>query len=124
MTRSSAGATPRAGSRAITPLKSTNCEQCQVNVATVPLTRIDADGLVKLDLCAACAQALQPESAAVCLACGLTAADLERTGRVGCAECYEVFAAQLAPIIDECQHRPRHKVKVPGESTCCRRESG
>jgi protein arginine kinase activator len=97
-------------------LKSTNCDHCQARPASVPLTRIDADGLVKLDLCAACARALQPESAAGCLACGLTAADLERTGRVGCAECYEVFAEQLAPIIEECQHRPTHKGKVPGQT--------
>jgi protein arginine kinase activator len=92
---------------------STSCDHCQARPASVPLTRIDAGGLVKLDLCAACARALQPEGAAVCLACGLTAADLERTGRVGCAECYEVFAEQLAPIIDECQGgKVKHAGKV------------
>jgi protein arginine kinase activator len=94
-------------------LTGANCDHCQARPASVPLTRIDAGGLVKLDLCEACARDLQPECAGVCLACGLTAADLERTGRVGCAECYEVFAAQLAPVIAGCQAGPVHRGKVP-----------
>ena len=81
----------------------------------MPLTRIDAGGLVKLDLCAGCARDLQPECASVCLACGMTLAELERTARPGCPECYAVFAEHLAPIIARCQAGPRHKGKVPSD---------
>ena len=89
------------------------CTACQSREASVPLTRVDAGGLMKLDLCASCAGQLQPECASVCLACGLTLSDLERTGRPGCPECYAVFREQLAPIVADCQQGERHLGKVP-----------
>ena len=105
---------PRAGWRATTPLKSTNCEQCQAKPATVPLTRVGIEGLAKLNLCEDCAGALQEVSGSFCLACGMTLAELERTARPGCPACYTVFAEQLAAVIARCQAGSRHQGKVPG----------
>lgn len=49
-----------------------------------------------------------------CPVCGLTAQQLKKTGRVGCAHCYSVFADSLGEILRAMQKGPHHTGKVPG----------
>lgn len=48
-----------------------------------------------------------------CPACGTTLAQYERTGLVGCAECYAVFGEELMPAIARIHGRTQHTGKRP-----------
>jgi len=37
----------------------------------------------------------------VCRNCGKDFGDVRRTGKLGCSECYQTFADQLAPVIED-----------------------
>ena len=43
-----------------------------------------------------------------CTGCGLTFAQFRQTGRVGCAECYSAFEAELGPLIERAQNGGTH----------------
>lgn len=51
-----------------------------------------------------------------CEKCGASFEEIARTGKVGCAECYRTFRAQLLPVIQRIHGAARHKGKVPGGS--------
>lgn len=44
----------------------------------------------------------------VCEGCGLNYSQFKQTGRVGCAECYRCFEAELAPLIERAQNGGTH----------------
>lgn len=110
------------------------CSHCS-NPATVHLTQIVNNKIIKVDLCESCAQAkgvtdpegfsladllsktnLAPESAEpriTCPECGLTTSDFRRTGRLGCAACYQSFVPLLRPVLEDMHAGTVHKGKVP-----------
>jgi len=112
-------------------LKCSNCD----NQATVHLTQIINNKIIKVDLCESCAQAkgvTDPEGFSLadllnkshipeqegdsplqCPDCGLTNADFRRTGRLGCASCFTVFASVLRPVLEDMHVGTRHKGKRP-----------
>jgi len=49
-----------------------------------------------------------------CPACGYTLDTLNKTGRLGCAVCYEKFSASLAAALQESQKAITHAGKRPG----------
>ena len=49
----------------------------------------------------------------VCPACGLTRTEILKKGRLGCDRCYEVFAAEMLPVVVSVQHGDQHLGKVP-----------
>jgi len=49
-----------------------------------------------------------------CTLCGLTFSDLVRSGKVGCAKCYEVFADELAPTVNQLHGKAEHNGRAPG----------
>ena len=104
--------------------------------ATVRLTQIINNKIHKVDLCEACAQqkgVTDPEGFALaellekssftpqnpddeqltCPSCDYETADFRRTGRVGCATCYEVFEAQIRPVLEDMHAGTAHNGKVP-----------
>lgn len=115
------------------------CSICKENEATVHLTQIVGDKVQKVDLCEACSKqkgvndptgfsladlllglgaAEEVEHAAggsdlKCPACGFTQADFKKSGRLGCAECYQVFADGLAGLLKTMHKATRHIGKVP-----------
>lgn len=112
------------------PLK---CDLC-AKPATVHLTQIVNNKIHKVDLCEACAQAkgvtdpsgfsladlllkasLNPEPTGDvrCKTCGFTQQDFKKTGRFGCAECYEYFQILLEPVLDTMHKGVHHTGKVP-----------
>jgi len=112
------------------------CANCQKNEATVHLTEIEGNQVVKVHLCADCArskgvaipvtQALanlianlpaqeETDAAAVaCPKCGLTLADYRQSGRLGCGECYRAFSVPLGELISRLQQGESHTGKRPG----------
>lgn len=52
--------------------------------------------------------------AARCKSCGSTLNDIKRTGKVGCADCYDTFFSELMPTIRSVHGNTEHKGKRPG----------
>lgn len=51
-----------------------------------------------------------------CKLCGSGFDDIAKRGKVGCAECYELFADRLEPSIERIHNRARHIGKLPGKA--------
>lgn len=63
-----------------------------------------------------------------CPLCGATAEDISRSGRVGCAKCYEQFSDMLTPYIRRIHGNTMHAGRMPenigGEITARRKLEG
>ena len=115
------------------------CDICKKNVATVHLTQMVEGKTKKVDLCEACskekgvddptgfsladlllglgaAQEIEQASAGgeiKCPHCGFTQADFKKAGRLGCSECYKVFADGLESLLKTMHKGTKHVGKVP-----------
>ena len=115
------------------------CNICGTNEATIHLTEIVNEQMVEIHLCETCAQEKGTEFKthfnvndllsgltdlakeitgdekvlSKCSNCGLTYEEFGRTGRLGCAECYEAFSKLLIPLIKRVQHSTQHVGKRP-----------
>ena len=112
-------------------MKCSNCD----NQATVHLTQIINNKIIKVDLCESCAQAkgvTDPEGFSLadllnkshlavpndekslqCPDCGMETADFRRTGRLGCSTCFTVFTPLLRPVLEDMHVGTSHKGKIP-----------
>lgn len=112
-------------------MKCSNCDK----PATVHLTQIINNKIIKVDLCEECAQAkgvtdpegfsladllnkseaqVQEEDVSMqCPDCGLDTAGFRRTGRLGCSTCFGVFAPLLRPVLEDMHVGISHIGKVP-----------
>ena len=108
------------------------CSLCN-EYATVHLTQIINNQIQKIDLCESCAQKKgvtdtegfslaemlsNAEYQSVnykenCQECGMTLAEFKKSGRFGCAMCYESFASVLQPILEEMHIGNHHIGKLP-----------
>lgn len=112
-----------------------DCQKCGRKPATVFMTTVVGEELKRTDLCEECAResgAVHPSgflsaenlmmgpapagAAATekCPACGYSAETLHKTGRLGCAVCYEKFALHLEEALRESQKAAVHTGKRPG----------
>ena len=115
------------------------CNICGTNEATIHLTEIVNEQMIEIHLCETCAQEKGAEfkshfnvgdllggltdlaaemtgagkTLIKCPNCGLTYEEFGRTGRLGCAECYEAFSKLLIPLIKRVQHSAQHVGKRP-----------
>ena len=48
-----------------------------------------------------------------CAHCGFTSADLKKSGRLGCSECYTTFAEPLEALLKNMHKGTQHRGKVP-----------
>ncbi len=123
--------------------KNIKCSICNKN-ATVHLTQIINNKIQKVDLCESCAQkkgVTDPEGFSLadlfakpiatintekeqlfCPRCGLNNVEFRRTGRLGCADCYDVFKPLLLPMLEDIHEGISHKGKIP--TTTLNRQSG
>ena len=123
--------------------KNIKCSICSKN-ATVHLTQIINNKIQKVDLCESCAQkkgVTDPEGFSLadlfakpttivnsekeqllCSRCGLNTVEFRRTGRLGCADCYDVFKPLLLPMLEDIHEGIFHKGKIP--TTALNRQSG
>ena len=56
-----------------------------------------------------------PAVTKVCTLCGATVNDIIRTGKIGCAKCYEIFQNELDQIIKSIHGNVTHTGRAPGE---------
>ncbi|ARP50443.1 MULTISPECIES: hypothetical protein [Caproicibacterium] len=118
------------------------CQSCGENPATTKVKTIVNGRLTEYALCAACARRLgyvtllsgldrgfgsilsdflwdedtNEPSEERCPWCGAAFEDIARTGKVGCAHCYEAFEDRLLPIIQRLYGSDIHCGKMPGEN--------
>ena len=116
------------------------CQRCQKNQATAHIKTILNGELTEYMLCPECAKKLgygslfggwglnignflgsflgegrSPEAPANeprCKGCGSTFSDIVRTGKVGCAECYETFYDRMMPSIQRVHGNTTHVGKL------------
>jgi protein arginine kinase activator len=108
------------------------CDVCEKE-ATVYLTQIINGQMTTVNLCDACSKAkgvtdetgfglaeafLTQSAPAVemeseCSACGFTAAQLKKIGRMGCPECYGAFREGLDNLLKAMHKGTRHVGKTP-----------
>ena len=51
-----------------------------------------------------------------CPKCGASFEEIAESGKIGCAECYNVFRDRLMPTIHRIHGAAKHKGKVPGSN--------
>ena len=110
------------------------CSHCS-KPATVHLTQIVNNKIIKVDMCESCAQAKgvtnqsgfslsdllnnnnvsfeSSEKSIKCPNCGYTTADFRSTGRLGCASCFQSFSPLIRPVLEDMHTACVHKGKVP-----------
>ncbi len=114
------------------------CERCKKRNATVLYKQTVGGVTEQTALCAECANSVslgsffendfnlfgslfekKPRTAQekVCTLCGSTYEQIARTGKVGCAKCYEVFADRLRPSIERIHGNSRHVGRKPKGGT-------
>ena len=113
------------------------CEECGKNQAEVVMTTVVNGQSATRHLCRECLKKYQAgdlqallgailstiagklqeadEEAPdiVCPKCGETYAEFQKTGMLGCAECYQAFRKELAPVINRVQGRTQHAGRRP-----------
>ena len=108
------------------------CEECGKRPAEVLVTTVVNGQAASRHLCRECVKKykagdLQGVLAAVlsamahkqqtpditCHGCGLTYGEFQKTGMLGCAECYQAFRQHLAPLITRVQGRAQHAGRRP-----------
>ncbi len=115
------------------------CGLCKQKEATVHLTQIAGEKMQKVDLCEQCAkekgvndpdafsladmllglgasqemEEATGDSSLKCPSCGFSQADFKKSGRLGCAVCYETFSEGLESLLKSMHKGIRHTGKVP-----------
>jgi len=115
------------------------CDVCKTNEASVFLTQIVEGKVQKVNLCDSCSKAKGVEdptgfaladlllglgatqeierasggAAQRCPGCGFSQADFKKTGRLGCAQCYETFGEGLNSLLKAMHKGTIHTGKVP-----------
>lgn len=115
------------------------CEECNQNLATVVITVLVNGETRTRHLCQTCVGKIQNSfqqgdiqsflsslmssisssvhsSAApklTCSRCHLTYEEFQKTGKLGCAQCYEDFRDQLKPLLLRIHGRSQHAGRIP-----------
>lgn len=113
------------------------CDVCKSKEASVFLTQIVDGKMQKVNLCDTCSKAKGVDdptgfaladlllglgaaqeiekggSSQKCAVCGFSQADFKKTGRLGCAHCYETFSEGLASLLKAMHKGTAHSGKVP-----------
>ncbi|MDD5634271.1 MAG: UvrB/UvrC motif-containing protein [Candidatus Omnitrophica bacterium] len=118
------------------------CEMCKKKDATVHLTEVINEKVSKLHLCEDCAKEKSEEmhahfgltdllaglmefDAAIqegatgedvgvkCPSCGMTYFDFQKSGRLGCGNCYEIFSKELGELLVKIHGSNKHVGKMP-----------
>ncbi|MFA6600371.1 MAG: UvrB/UvrC motif-containing protein [Candidatus Omnitrophota bacterium] len=119
------------------------CSICNSQEAMIHLTEIVNDQMIEIHLCETCAaekgtdfkthfnaadllsglidtgKPAKPSTRRLvlkCPSCGLTYEEFGKTGRLGCAQCYDAFSKMLLPLIKRVQRATRHLGKKPSRA--------
>lgn len=116
------------------------CEKCGAHEANVKFVQIEGNNKTELHLCQECAQGYtnfstgfdlqhllssmfqsvkagqkfgQSQNLKTCPTCRRTILDVQKTGRLGCGSCYEMFHDELNPVLRRLHGSSTHTGKVP-----------
>lgn len=112
------------------------CEECRQNEATFSITLTSGDEVTTRHLCGDCMKKMeltlsqgdiqsflssilsvlgnaQADDSPVCSGCGLHYSAFERTGKLGCAQCYRDFSEQLKPLLQRIHGFTQHVGHTP-----------
>lgn len=117
------------------------CEKCKKNIATTHIRTVVGGVVEEFNLCEKCAAEQGytniaqsnlagmlasmfgdisyniPKTEAVrCPVCNAQFADIAASGKVGCAECYKTFNAELLPYLKRVHGSTKHAGKVPNSA--------
>jgi protein arginine kinase activator len=116
------------------------CDICGKNEASIGVKQATKGEVRELHLCQGCAQAqgielpsplgltdflfgmevratpAAPDQEKACRACGRKASEIQKDTRLGCATCYEVFAEEVAAVIQDVQPSSTHVGKTPASA--------
>ncbi|HWQ74057.1 MAG TPA: UvrB/UvrC motif-containing protein [Syntrophomonas sp.] len=131
------------------------CEECKQKPAAVHLTQVYNGNIIQLHLCEECAakkggfifdpgnkfsipnllgsifgigygmDANPATEVKTCPECGMTFNDIRQTGKLGCSECYRVFAQEMEPTLRRIHGNSKHIGKIPsrgGETVLLRKQ--
>ena len=128
-------------------LPAMKCESCNINEATIHLTQVVNGAVKKVNICQECAGkngldmsspisitdvllglgGLQEPEADIpfdqsCPACHMRRNDFKKTGRLGCAQCYENFMGEINAVISAMHHSTQHVGKLPARAGTAARQ--
>ena len=118
------------------------CDICGENDATIHLTEVVNDQVTKLHICEPCAKKKSDEMQShfgltdllaglvegedvmaaggvpsmvevKCPVCGSEYQDFQKSGRIGCGKCYEVFSKSLSTLLRKIHGSDKHVGKMP-----------
>lgn len=111
------------------------CQVCKKREATVFLTQIINGKKTDMFMCRQCAgegykidlntllsgllgldgenAEIGPAARVSCDRCGMTVEEFNRTGKMGCSRCYDVFREPMKALLKRIQGNTRHQGKVP-----------
>lgn len=120
------------------------CQNCQTRQAKVHYTHIINNHKIEMHLCEQCAEVksgiviampldlnnmlsslvnLQQKNTRgeesdgeVCSKCGMKYSDFLQTGKMGCSNCYRIFADRLTPLLQRIHRGVTHSGKVPARA--------
>jgi protein arginine kinase activator len=118
------------------------CELCKEKKATVHFKQVNDGAVQEMYICEACAARKgfdvgspvglsdflfgigspgpgekPPADDRACPACHMRRSDFRKTSRLGCPSCYETFADELAPMLEDMHRGLAHVGKVPAGAT-------
>lgn len=113
------------------------CDECGKNPAVFSVTITSGGGVSNRHLCAECMKKMESSltqgnihtflssimsmlspaqkenDQLTCAHCGLSYSDFERTGKLGCAGCYESFQEKLKPMLQRIHGSSQHVGRTP-----------
>ena len=112
------------------------CEDCNQNQATVMITVTAGGEVTTRHLCQDCMKKMEASftqgdvqsflssllgllssqskaSQMTCPACGQSYEEFQRTGKLGCAQCYHAFEEELRPLLTRIHGRSQHAGHTP-----------
>ncbi|MBO5500671.1 MAG: UvrB/UvrC motif-containing protein [Clostridia bacterium] len=113
------------------------CDECGKNPAVFSVTIASGGGVSNRHLCAECMKKMESSltqgnihsflssimsmlspaqtenNQLKCRYCGLSYSDFERTGKLGCAGCYESFQEKLQPMLQRIHGSSQHVGRIP-----------
>lgn len=131
------------------------CEECKQKPAAVHLTQVYNGNIIQSHLCEECAAkkggfifdpgnkfsipnllssifgssyGIDPNPTTeikTCPGCGMNFNDIRKTGKLGCSQCYQVFAKEMEPTLRRIHGNSQHIGKIPsrgGEKVLLRKQ--
>ena len=125
------------------------CQKCKSAAASICITQVVDDKKTDIYLCQLCAnrndaaklqeafgffdmmpghlvfgadhRRVMPQTDVErCAECGITFAEIQKSGKLGCANCYNVFRVKLRPIITRIHRSAQHRGKSPSGASSAR----